>query len=293
MYYRQKVLLSLLQHLGGKVKNTDFQKYLFLFTKNSNKNYYHFVPYKYGCFSFISYADKRTLTKYGILENEELWVLKRNVDYLSMLRDVDRDLIIQFKKSFGHLKRRRLIRHIYSNYPYYAINSEIARKHMSKKQLTTIKNSRNTDNSTKMFTIGYEGRTLDEYLNILIKNNVRLLCDVRKNAISRKYGFSKKKLKKVTGEVNIKYEHIPDLGIESNQRKEAIQKSNYEKLFKEYLSHVYNSKQRQISYIKELLRKYRRIALTCFEQDHSMCHRSKIIEALTKLSDLDCPVSNL
>ena len=32
-------------------------------------------------------------------------------------------------------------------------------------------------------TIGYEGRSIDEYLNLLIKNNIKLLCDVRKNPI--------------------------------------------------------------------------------------------------------------
>ncbi|WP_348602891.1 DUF488 family protein [Bartonella tribocorum] len=42
------------------------------------------------------------------------------------------------------------------------------------------------------FTIGYEGKSLENYLNCLLENNIKILCDVRKNPISRKYGFSKR-----------------------------------------------------------------------------------------------------
>ena len=45
--------------------------------------------------------------------------------------------------------------------------------------------------SYAFFTIGYEGRAIDEYMNLLLENHVKVLCDVRKNPISRKRGFSK------------------------------------------------------------------------------------------------------
>lgn len=62
-----------------------------------------------------------------------------------------------------------------------------------------------------LFTIGYEGSSLDGYLNRLIKNNVRTLIDLRRNPLSRKYGFSKKTLAETVKKLGIDYVHIPEL----------------------------------------------------------------------------------
>lgn len=51
------------------------------------------------------------------------------------------------------------------------------------------------------FTIGYEGRTRDEYLALLVGAAVTLLVDVRRNPISRKKGFSKRTLEPAVGEL--------------------------------------------------------------------------------------------
>jgi len=47
-----------------------------------------------------------------------------------------------------------------------------------------------------LFTIGYEGISLEEYFNRLIKNDVKVLVDVRNNPLSMKFGFSKTQLKR-------------------------------------------------------------------------------------------------
>jgi len=52
MYYRRKIILSLLQEFGGKLKRTDFQKFLFLVSEHQKKRAFDFIPYKYGCYSF-------------------------------------------------------------------------------------------------------------------------------------------------------------------------------------------------------------------------------------------------
>lgn len=87
LYYRQKLLLALLQVFGGRLPNIDLQKYLFLFTEKHQKNKsYEFVPYKYGCFSFQSYADKKKLMDIGaIKENVKYWELADETDYLSRI----------------------------------------------------------------------------------------------------------------------------------------------------------------------------------------------------------------
>ena len=62
LFDRQKRLLALVDALGGEVGSLDFQKLLFLYCREVEETpAYEFVPYKYGGFSFTSYADKRRL----------------------------------------------------------------------------------------------------------------------------------------------------------------------------------------------------------------------------------------
>lgn len=76
LFERQRLLLTLLDALGGRSGPTDFQKLLFLYTREENEPSYEFVPYRFGCFSFTSCADKRKLIERGLLEdNEQEWAL--------------------------------------------------------------------------------------------------------------------------------------------------------------------------------------------------------------------------
>ena len=79
IFDRQKRLLALLDTHGGEVNKLDFQKLLFLYCVNVERiPSYEFVPYKFGGFSFTSYADKRRLTDNGLLDDtERTWKLTR------------------------------------------------------------------------------------------------------------------------------------------------------------------------------------------------------------------------
>src|SRR5450759_4232825 len=83
-------------------------------------------------------------------------------------------------------------------------------------------------------TIGYEGSSLEGYLNRLLQAGVTLLCDVRRNALSRKYGFSKSTLAKACEGVGIRYEHLPELGIASDERQKLHKQADYDALFAAY-----------------------------------------------------------
>ncbi len=61
-----------------------------------------------------------------------------------------------------------------------------------------------------------------------------MLCDVRKNAYSQKYGFSKSQLQKACEGVGISYIHMPELGINSDKRQHLISQSDYDLLFEDY-----------------------------------------------------------
>ena len=79
LYARQRLLLGLLNAIGGNASNTDFQKLLFLYCKEPSlahptdtaKRLYDFVPYRYGAFSFTSYADRRRLVDWGLLADDD------------------------------------------------------------------------------------------------------------------------------------------------------------------------------------------------------------------------------
>jgi uncharacterized protein (DUF488 family) len=60
--------------------------------------------------------------------------------------------------------------------------------------------------------VGYEGRTVDEFIEGLKEGGARNLFDVRLNPVSRKRGFSKRLLAASLAEAGIIYWHVPELG---------------------------------------------------------------------------------
>lgn len=112
-------------------------------------------------------------------------------------------------------------------------------------------------------------------------NNIQTLCDVRKNAFSMKFGFSKNMLKHALEQVGIKYVHLPELGIESEDRKVLNTLEDYKTLFKEYETTTIHTDEAQtaLEYLSNLS-KNQNIALSCFEKDIKYCHRSVIANVL-------------
>src|SRR5699024_3763773 len=66
---------------------------------------------------------------------------------------------------------------------------------------------------------GYEGRTIEEFVNALRELGVRTVADVRLNAISRKAGFSKTRLRAALASAGIDYRHMPSLGNAKENRR--------------------------------------------------------------------------
>lgn len=262
-----------MQSFGGRLDKTDFQKLLFLYCDYTKTNYYDFFPHKYGCFSFLSYQDKRVLTEQGYLKNIDKFELKKKVSFT--LKQSDKENISEFSEKFKKLKGKPLIRHTYIEHPYLAIKSEIAHRILTSDELKKII-AQKRDDQRGIFTIGYEGLTIDAYINKLIKNNIHLVIDVRKNPLSMKYGFSKTRMKTYLQKAGITYVHLPELGIVSHLRQNLESPRDYEKLFDYYSKKILPEQVEYLNIIIEHLDKYNRIALTCFEAEHNSCHRHKI-----------------
>ncbi|WP_119793441.1 DUF488 domain-containing protein [Flavobacterium anhuiense] len=295
MYYRRKILLSLIQVFEGELEKIQLQKLLFLYTRSQRqKKTYDFVPYKMGCFSFQANADLLTLKKYGtVSETDKSWKKEDEINYLNELTKEDKKIISDFRIIYANKTSEDLINLTYKRYPYFAINSTIAKNHLSESEIEDLNNYRSFDDEITLFTIGYEGISLESYLNKLIKNNIKVLCDVRKNALSMKYGFSKSQLKNACNGVGIEYIHIPEVGIDSDQRQELNSQFDYDVLFEKYkIKNLSETIDNQIE-ILNLLKTNKRIALTCFEADVCQCHRKHLSEAIKNLKDFNYKLEHL
>lgn len=296
LFYRQKILLALLEALGGELPATDFQKYLFLFTKLCEKEKsYDFVPYRFGCYSFQATADKNKLIGKGYLKDSSGWeISKVNLNYTRVLNKGDDKKINLFVSQYRSIKGKELIQHVYKNYPYYAINSEIAEDNLDAMELEKVNKLRPLKSDKFTFaTIGYEGGSVETYLNRLIKNDIRVLVDVRKNSISRKYGFSKNTLSSLLKKVGIEYAHIPDLGIPSSDRKELKTQLDYDRLFDKYEKTVLKNHTEALDHLYAIYKNSKRVAITCFEKEHDQCHRSRVATAIELMSDGEVTAQHL
>lgn len=284
LFNRQKVLVSLLYALGGKVSNLDFQKLLFLYCREIEvEPSYEFVPYHFGAFSFTSYADRRKLMERGLLaEDNDAWVLTDAGHEIAETLGTESDAISDFVKQHHSLRGNALIAETYRRYPYFGIQSQIAEKVLrgDAQALKEIRAARPEQSKPGLTTIGYEGRTLEAYLNILLDDGVTLLCDVRRNALSRKYGFSKGTLSKGCEGVGIRYEHLPELGIDSKFRKDLSTQESYDRLFEQYERDVLPRQSATLGIITDWVEQGERVALTCYEHLPGQCHRHCVAEAL-------------
>lgn len=284
MYYRRKILLALLEVFDNKLEKISLQKLLMLVTKQQEKPDYHFVPYKFGCFSFQANADLVTMTKYNQVKAEgNYWLKTDNSNYLLSLREKDRQAIRFIKMQYGNKNADELIKYTYIKYPYFAINSSIACERLTGNDYQKVLETRPKSDETILYTIGYEGISLEEYLNKLIINDIKVLCDVRRNTVSMKYGFSKSQLEKACVGVGIKYIHMPELGIESDKRQVLNTQSDYDKLFITYRHEVLTQTTDIQEKLLGLLMDNRRIALSCFEANICQCHRKHLAEAIARL----------
>lgn len=294
MFYRRKIILALLQLFDGQLDKIRLQKLLFLFTDKQGKAEYYFIPYKFGCYSYSANADMTAMVTRGFLnEDEKTFEKKDKTDYLKQLKPDDLKLLQEVKTNYGKMSATALMKHTYINFPFYAIKSEAAENILSKEELEKVTKAKPEGNKTVLFTIGYEGISLEEYLVRLLKNDVKILVDVRNNPLSMKYGFSKSQLKKYCASLGIDYVHIPEVGIKSDQRQELNTQSDYDKLFEVYRKNNLSKTTNSQNEILKLLKQYKRIALTCFEANICQCHRKHLAEAIETLPEFHYEVKHI
>jgi len=294
MYYRRKVILSLFQVFDSQIDKISLYKLLFLVSKLQSKPDYDFIPYHYGCYSYSLNADLVTMVKKGFLsETNSHYTSLDQYDAIKTLKENDAKVIKEVRKLYGGMNAHKLMQHTYINFPYYAINSVKAKEILTDSQYDKIINVKPENNETILYTIGYEGISLESYFNRMIKNDVKVLVDVRKNPLSMKFGFSKSQLQRYCDSLGMLYVHIPEVGIESDQRQELHSQADYDKLFDQYRDKNLSVTISHQVKILQLLVQYSRIALTCFEADICQCHRKHLAEAIVALPDFEYALKHI
>jgi uncharacterized protein (DUF488 family) len=288
LYKRRKILLELINVFGGEINRTKFFKLLFLFSQGKPSPFYNFVPYRFGCYSFLAENDLRILKKYGYLDNSDQLKLVSQINFLES-SDIYLSELKSLKNEFCNYSNDELISYVYNKYPAYTVNSVVKDSYL----VHSAQNQYSSGDSKVLFSIGYEGKDIDLYLNRLIENKVELLCDVRKNPLSMKFGFSKNQLMNYCEKLDIKYMHFPELGIDSSFRKNLNEQADYENLFNHYNNSILPQKNNEIDNLLLSISPFNKIAFTCFEADYKSCHRSHLLNYIYKSKTQDYKITHL
>jgi uncharacterized protein (DUF488 family) len=149
------------------------------------------------------------------------------------------------------------------------------------------------ENKKYLFTIGYEGKSLERFLNLLMQNEIDILVDVRNNPISRKFGFSKEKLKTFCEKLMVEYIHLPQLGIPLEYRKHH----SYNDMLKLFDFYYKNILLKNIDAIYNILsflnNKNKRLVIMCFEGNVNFCHRKFVAIEIKKISNNSIKIIHL
>jgi uncharacterized protein (DUF488 family) len=123
-----------------------------------------------------------------------------------------------------------------------------------------------------LFTIGYEGTTVDRVIAALGAAGVAHLLDVRALPNSRKPGFSRRQLEAAVEEAGIRYTHLRGLGTPKAGR-DAARRGDVATMHRIFAGQLATTEaagdlERAVAISAEAPS-----CLLCFERDHAACHR--------------------
>lgn len=137
----------------------------------------------------------------------------------------------------------------------------------------------------KIFTIGYEGTTVPEFVSALKEAGVERVIDVRALPLSRRPGFSKTPLRGALEEAGIEYVHLKALGTPSEGRTAARagRHSDMERIYAGQLE--LPEAMVQSAQMLELARE-KPSALLCMEREPAHCHRTLLLKAVAREAEV-------
>lgn len=286
MLYRQRILLTMIQKTGGNISSLQLMKWSFLLHQETpsggGSTFYGFIPYRYGPYSFTLNREVDVLVRNGFLnqQDSDRWQLtsvgKQQKVHLPKQIHEDISTVI---KEYEKLSISELIDTVYNRYPWFTVNSSLEIESKPKRPIAPL----------AIYTAGYEKKTVDDFLNLLMQSGIRRLIDVRYNPIARRYGFHKSTLNKLCHSVDIDYQHLPGLGIPGAARKNLSSTNHYQSLFQDYHASLCNCTD-DIETVISLLTSEPSV-LVCMEANPECCHRNVLAQYLAGIINL--PIEHL
>jgi uncharacterized protein (DUF488 family) len=135
----------------------------------------------------------------------------------------------------------------------------------------------------ELMTIGYEGMTLKDFLDVLRRCRVTMLVDVRELPISRKPGFAKAALSAALVQEGIKYKHLVELGCPRSVRHSYREDGDWSRYTRKYKAYL-DTQETTLNQLWNLMQD-ERCCLMCFEADFNFCHRTFIAEQMLTMAD--------
>jgi uncharacterized protein (DUF488 family) len=286
---RQRALLAILGEFKESIAPITLVKLAFLASVESelqaDHTFYDFVPYHYGPFSFALYRELATLRDYGYVTASHSAIAlddRLRPEAFREMRAMPSSALTSLRKVVARYRSKSaddLIANVYGRYPWFASRSRLVPSPTKKRRAA----------ARAIYTVGYGSTSIDGFLARLLRAGVERIIDVRANPVSRKYGFAKRTLQRVSRKLDIGYEHIPELGIHGSERRELTSPLAYSALFERYARGL----PQRATYLDQV-RKWMEetpSALLCMEADITSCHRKPLAETIARNSDL--PVQHL
>lgn len=280
MFSRQRAILRLIQNEGGAITRLRLVKLAFLLSREPDAprpGTYDFVPYKRGPFSFTLYHELRVLERDGwimqaehdirIAEAPHLETAFLDKEFLALI-----DIVSHRHRT---VTTSALVDSVYRSYPWFTLNSEATEKRAVERP----------EGHLAVYTVGYEGIMVDALLDMLLRQGITRLIDVRCNPIARRYGFHKATICKLCNDVGIEYIHFASLGVPSAWRADLSDHASYERLFERYQNEILPKHSSAIDSVGRLVAESPS-ALMCMEADHHCCHRSRLASEVARRTSL-------
>jgi hypothetical protein len=281
IFWRQKVILSLLNKLPNYLASkTRLVKLSFLLKQEMQINeegiFYDFFPYRYGPFSHTLNNDVQKLETMNLIKvlPEGIQAIPNTEgEGLASKMDAKIEAKIDYVIThYSNLPHKVLIDYVYDAHPWFASqNITVPSYHQFSKVAVHSIN-----------TIGYEGISIDSFLNTLLRANIKSVIDVRHNPYSRKFGFTADLLKEKLQGVKIAYHHFPSVGIPSSYRNNV---PHDQELWSFYKDSILKNEATIVKKISVMCER-QESALLCFERDPEDCHRSCLATQLKQINQL-------
>lgn len=135
----------------------------------------------------------------------------------------------------------------------------------------------------KVFTLGYQGLSLENYVETLLASNVGIVLDVREVAWSYNRRYIKSVLQNTLFDAGIKYTHLRICGNPSANRKTAKSIEECLSRYSEYLKNNSECLEILLEYVETASKQEKPACLTCYEHKPEDCHRKILTDALIEI----------